>query len=317
MLFPTLNFGLFFIAVFFISWALAGRHRLRLYFLIIASYGFYAFWNWEFCFLLGGSSVFNWFIGSRIFRSRTDPARKSWVTFAVTANLAALGYFKYYNFGLDSVNAVIESLHLGRDIPYLDVILPVGISFFTFHGISYVVDIYRGKIERPAPLSHVLFYIAFFPQLVAGPIVRASHFLPQIARPVDPGDIRARRAILLILGGLFKKVVLANYLSTNLADDVFFDPMQYGTWDLLLANYGYAAQIYCDFSAYTDIAIGIAALLGSGNSGSAGIFRCHPGCGTISTSRSAATGTASSSVTAISSSRCCSAAFGTARPGIS
>ncbi len=241
---------------------MVGQPRLRLYFLIIASYGFYAFWNWAFCFLLAGSSVFNWFVGSRIFRSRTDRARKLWVGFAVSANLAALGYFKYYNFGLDSLNAVIESLHLGRDIPYLDVILPVGISFFTFHGISYVVDIYRRKIEQPAPLSHVLFYIAFFPQLVAGPIVRASHFLPQIARPVDPSDIRARRALLLILGGLFKKVVLANYLATNLADDVFFDPTQYGTWDLLLANYGYAAQIYCDFSAYTDIAIGIAALLG-------------------------------------------------------
>ena len=262
MLFPTLNFGLFFLAVFFVSWALVRLPRVRLAFLIAVSYGFYAAWDWRFCFLLGGSSVFNWLMGHLIYRSASTGGRKLLVSLATALNLALLGFFKYFNFFLNSANALIEHLGLGRDIPYLEIVLPVGISFFTFHGISYVVDIYRRKIERPAGLSHILFYIAFFPQLVAGPIVRASHFLPQIASPVDPRDIRARRALLLILGGLFKKVVLANYLATGLADDVFFDPTQYGAWDILLANYGYAAQIYCDFSAYTDIAIGVAALLG-------------------------------------------------------
>ena len=262
MLFPTLNFGLFFFAVFYISWALARLPRIRLGFLIIVSYGFYAAWDWRFCFLLGGSSVFNWAMGHLIHHTTEERSRKLLVSFAITLNLALLGLFKYFNFFLTSANSLIEALHLGREIPYLEIVLPVGISFFTFHGISYVVDIYRRKIARPARLSHILFYIAFFPQLVAGPIVRASHFLPQIAAPVDPRDIRARRALLLILGGLFKKVVLANYLATGLADDVFFDPTQYGAWDILLAAYGYAAQIYCDFSAYTDIAIGVAALLG-------------------------------------------------------
>lgn len=262
MLFPTLDFGLFFLGVFALSWALLKLPRIRLAVLVVASYGFYAAWDWRFCFLLAGSSVFNWFMGRQIHRTEGERARKILVGLAVAANLGTLGFFKYYNFFLDNLNGLIETLHLGRDIQYLDVILPVGISFFTFHGISYVVDIYRRKLERPSSLLNILFYIAFFPQLVAGPIVRASHFLPQIANPVNPADIRARRAFLLILGGLFKKVVLANYLASNLVDDVFFDPTQYGAWDLLLANYGYAAQIYCDFSAYTDIAIGVAALFG-------------------------------------------------------
>jgi D-alanyl-lipoteichoic acid acyltransferase DltB (MBOAT superfamily) len=201
-------------------------------------------------------------MGRRIYFATAPAGRKRLVTAAVAVNLAALGYFKYCNFFLSGINRLIEFFAPAHDIAYLDVILPVGISFFTFHGISYVVDIYRRDIKAPAGLQHILFYIAFFPQLVAGPIVRAAHFLPQLARPLDPGDIRARRALLLILGGLFKKVVLANYLATNLVDDVFFDPTQYGCGDLLFADYGYAAQIYCDFSAYTDIAIGVAALLG-------------------------------------------------------
>jgi D-alanyl-lipoteichoic acid acyltransferase DltB (MBOAT superfamily) len=260
VLFPTLDFGLFFLLVFSLAWGLRGFQQLRLIMLIAASYVFYGMWDWRFCFLLAGSSVFNWFMGWAI--GHVPARRKLLVSLAVTANLAALGFFKYCNFFLGAVNGGIEALHLGPDIAFLDIVLPVGISFFTFHGISYVVDIYRGKIERPASLVHVLFYISFFPQLVAGPIVRASHFLPQIAVPVDAADIRARRALLLIIGGLFKKVVLANYLSTNIADDVFFDPTQFGLGDLLFANYAYAAQIYCDFSAYTDIAIGVAALFG-------------------------------------------------------
>jgi alginate O-acetyltransferase complex protein AlgI len=232
----------------------------RLIFLIFASYVFYGFWDWRFCFLLSGSSLFNWMMGKLIYKS-TDAWRKPMVTLAVVLNLGLLGFFKYCNFFLGSVNGILDFTKFSHEVPYADVVLPVGISFFTFHGISYVVDIYRRKIDQPASLVHVLFYVSFFPQLVAGPIVRASHFLPQIANPVDPQDVRARRAILLILGGLFKKVILATYIS-SIVDPVFFDPSQYGTWDLMFADYGYAAQIYCDFSAYTDIAIGVAALLG-------------------------------------------------------
>jgi alginate O-acetyltransferase complex protein AlgI len=141
------------------------------------------------------------------------------------------------------------------------VILPVGISFFTFHGISYLVDVYRGDVAVCRRPDDILLYLSFFPQLVAGPIVRSSFFLPQLSQPVPP-TVPLGEPVLLILGGLFKKVVLANYIATDLVDPVFFDPGRYGALDRLLAAYGYAVQIYCDFSAYTDIAIGLAALLG-------------------------------------------------------
>jgi D-alanyl-lipoteichoic acid acyltransferase DltB (MBOAT superfamily) len=262
MLFPTLNFGLFFLVTFTISWSLVRWPVGRLGFLTLASYVFYGFWDWRFCFLLFASSLFNWLFGRLIFRECRERRRRLLVAAAVTANLVVLGIFKYFNFMLDSVNALLDSLGASRDIAYLTIVLPVGISFFTFHGISYVVDIHRRKLDRPATLPQLLLYISFFPQLVAGPIVRASHFLPQLARPADPNDIRATRAFLLILGGLFKKVVVANYLSTDFVDAVFFDPSGHGAFDLLLGAYGYAVQIYCDFSAYTDIAIGVAALFG-------------------------------------------------------
>jgi D-alanyl-lipoteichoic acid acyltransferase DltB (MBOAT superfamily) len=262
MLFPTLNFGLFFLAVFAIAWSLVARNRGRLAFLTVASYVFYAFWDWRFCFLLFGSSAANWFFGRAIFRT-TDPARRKVIVgIAVAVNLAVLGFFKYAGFLTATANSLLDATGIGREIPFLTVVLPVGISFFTFHGISYVVDIYRRKLDRPASLLEMLLYISFFPQLVAGPIVRAAHFLPQLAKPVDPNDIRATRAYLLILGGLFKKVVVANYLATDFVDGVFFDPSTHGPGDLLLGAYGYAIQIYCDFSAYTDMAIGVAALLG-------------------------------------------------------
>jgi D-alanyl-lipoteichoic acid acyltransferase DltB (MBOAT superfamily) len=262
MLFPTLNFGLFFLVVFAAAWGLRRRPTVRIAFLTLASYVFYAFWDWRFCGLLFGSSCLNWLFGQLIYRSRETGRRKLLVGIAVALNLLALGYFKYSNFLIGAANSGLSAIGSQKELRFLDIVLPVGISFFTFHGISYVVDLYRGKLVRPASLLNMLLYISFFPQLVAGPIVRAAHFLPQLVTRPDPRDIRATRAYLLILGGLFKKVVIANYLATDLVDDVFLDPSRYGAADLLLATYGYAVQIYCDFSAYTDIAIGVAALLG-------------------------------------------------------
>lgn len=262
MLFPTLDFGLFFLLVFPAAWLLVEHNDLRKLFLVGASYVFYGWWDWRFCFLLAASSLANWLFGHAIWRQRGNPAADRWLALAVVANLATLGFFKYCNFFIDSLNAVVAALGLGRDLPLLAVVLPVGISFFTFHGISYVVDIHRAKLTRPASLLDLLFYIAFFPQLVAGPIVRAAHFLPQLLRSPDPAAIATLRAFMLIGGGLFKKVIVASYLATNLVDPVFQDPARYGGGDILLAIYGYAIQIFCDFSAYTDIAIGVAALFG-------------------------------------------------------
>jgi len=262
VLFPTLNFGLFFLVVFALAWALPARPGARKLVLVLASYAFYAAWDWRFMALLGLSSLVNWLGGRWVGDPRLAARRQAVLALVVALDLGILGVFKYFNFFMESLGLLLAPLGLARDLPFLALVLPVGISFFTFHGISYVVDLARGDLKQPAGLIDMLLYISFFPQLVAGPIVRAAHFLPQLDRPVDPDRIAATRAFLLILGGLFKKVIVANYLATEIVDEAFRDPSRLGTVDLLVGVYGYAFQIYCDFSAYTDIAIGLAALLG-------------------------------------------------------
>ena len=263
MLFPTLGFLLFFTVVVVVLAAIDGprAHGWRKRFLVLASYYFYAQWDWRFCVLLAGSTLWTYGAGLVLGRLRGTGARKAVVAVAVGGHLLLLGLFKYADFFVESMNVLLHRLGLAREMPFMEFILPVGISFFTFHGISYVVDVYRSQVAVCRRLEDMLLYISFFPQLVAGPIVRASFFLPQLYAPTtrrfDPVP-----ALLLIVGGLFKKVVVANYLATDLVDPVFADPGHAGSLDLLLAAYGYAVQIYCDFSAYTDIAIGVAALLG-------------------------------------------------------
>src|SRR6202521_2203715 len=155
-----------------------------------------------------------------------------------------------------------SSLEWNVDIPFFEVGLPIAISFLTFHALSYIIDVYRGKLAPTRSLVDLLFYISFFPHLIAGPIVRAKAFLEQTVRKSDPKDIRLGLSVFLIAGGLFKKVIVANYLSTDFVDGVFRQPADSSRLDLLLGMYAYAIQIYCDFSAYTDIAIGVANLLG-------------------------------------------------------
>ena len=261
MLFPTLDFLFFFGVVVALAATLTGHGRGRNLMLVVASYYFYAQWNWHFCFLLAGSSVLTYAGGLGIAAMASDRARRAVVGCTVAAHLLLLAFFKYYDFLTSGLNAALDALHTGTHFPLIEVILPVGISFFTFHGISYLVDVYRGDVAVCRRLDDILLYLSFFPQLVAGPIVRSSFFLPQLSRPVA-ARVPLAEPVLLILGGLFKKVVLANYIATDLVDPVFFDPGRYGPLDRLLAAYGYAVQIYCDFSAYTDIAIGLAALLG-------------------------------------------------------
>ena len=261
MLFPTLDFLLFFAVVVALAAPLSGYARARNLLLVVASYVFYAQWNWRFCFLLAGSSVLTYLGGLGIAAMSSDRAKRLVVGGTVGAHLLLLAFFKYFDFLATGLNAALDALHTGAQFPLVEVILPVGISFFTFHGISYLVDVYRGDVAVCRRLDDILLYLSFFPQLVAGPIVRASFFLPQLSQPV-PARVPFAEPVLLILGGLFKKVVLANYIATDLVDPVFFDPGRYLVLDRLLAAYGYAVQIYCDFSAYTDIAIGLAALLG-------------------------------------------------------
>jgi D-alanyl-lipoteichoic acid acyltransferase DltB (MBOAT superfamily) len=261
MLFPTVTFAVFIAVVLPANWLLMPRPRLWRPFIIAASYVFYGFWDWHFVFLLAASTLFNQACAVAVHRSRPDRLRRFWVGVAVAGNLSVLGYFKYYDFFLSSVHNTAARLDVGVSVTLIQVALPVGISFFTFMALSYVIDTYRGTF---APVSTIRFatFLSFFPHLVAGPIVRPRELIPQMDTSRDPRRIDASRALVLIMGGLFKKVVIASYVSAHLVDNVFGNPGQYSSLETLVAIYAYAVQIYCDFSGYTDIAIGVAMLLG-------------------------------------------------------
>jgi alginate O-acetyltransferase complex protein AlgI len=262
MLFPTVEFAVFFAVVFAITWPLNRRNTWKKWWLVAVSYYFYAFWRVEFTLLLLGSSVFNYVVALELGRLRDGPGRSALLGVAVFANLALLGYFKYYNFFAAQLMDALAAVGLKLEISFIEMALPIAISFLTFHALSYVIDVYRRVLKPTTSLVDILLYISFFPHLIAGPIVRANKFLAQTAAPCDPAAIRLGGSVLLILGGLFKKVIVANYLSTEFVDGVFRAPTDYSSFDLLFAMYAYSIQIYCDFSAYTDIAIGVASLLG-------------------------------------------------------
>jgi D-alanyl-lipoteichoic acid acyltransferase DltB (MBOAT superfamily) len=262
MLFPTVEFAAFFVVVFSLNWFLKDCQRQRKLMLVAASYFFYGFWDWRFMFLLLNSSLINYFFGIWISKEQVDNKRKALVTAAVAINLCILGVFKYYGFFLSTLSDLLSQLGFARDIPIAQIILPVGISFYTFQAISYIVDVYRKKIEANPSLVDTVLYISFFPQLMAGPIVRANVFMPQLNQPPEITKEDAGYAFILIFFGLVKKTIIASYIASRIVEPAFNDPTIYGTVDLLFGIYGYAVQIYCDFSAYSDIAIGVALLLG-------------------------------------------------------
>jgi alginate O-acetyltransferase complex protein AlgI len=261
MLFPTIQFALFFVVVLTANWLLLPHRRQWKWFMLAASYFFYGAWDWRFVFLIVASTLFNQAAVGAMTRARDDRSRRLAVTVAVAGNLGVLGWFKYYGFFVSSLINLFRPLGIDLPLPLLEITLPVGISFFTFQALSYVIDIYRGKEQR-APLLDFAVYLAFFPQLVAGPIVRSSEFMPQIDTPKDPRRVDAARAFALIAGGLFKKVVVANTLAGAIVDPVFASPSQFSALEVMMGVYGYAVQIYADFSGYTDIAIGVALLMG-------------------------------------------------------
>ena len=261
MLFPTVTFAIFFLIVFPLNWLLLPReHRWRL-FIIAASYVFYGYWNWRFTLLLAGVTVWNQLWGRTIHHLADDRARRVALGVAVAGDLGVLAYFKYVDFFLLSAKNLLDDIGIHVSPSFLEVTLPVGISFFTFQALSYVIDIHRRQI-RPTSFLDFAAYLSFFPQLVAGPIVRASEFLPQLRERHDPRRVDASRALFLIMSGLFKKVVLADFLATHIVEPVFGVPDQRSALESLVGIYGFAVQIYCDFSGYTDIAIGLALLLG-------------------------------------------------------
>ncbi len=261
MLFPTIDFGIFFGIVFLGHWLLNPHPKLWKTFMVVASYVFYGWWNWHYIFLLGAATVTAQAGAAAV--NRTESLRaKRWILGAtISSLLGLLVWFKYYGFLSLNLDNTLHALGLSAPIPLMQVILPVGISFFTFMAISHVVDVYREQIE-PAGWLDFAVYLSFFPHLVAGPIVRAHEPLPPTRRRRDPPTIDYSRAAYLIFAGLFKKVVISSFLASAIVDPVFGAPGQHSALEILFAIYGYAVQIYADFSGYTDIAIGIALLLG-------------------------------------------------------
>jgi alginate O-acetyltransferase complex protein AlgI len=261
VLFPTATFAIFFLLVLPLSWlTMPWPHRWRP-FIVLASYVFYSWWDWHFIFLLAGSTLWNHVLATAIHRSRVPSRRKLFLILALAGNVGVLGYFKYYDFFVSSAAQTVERVGIPWVPHIVGVALPVGISFFTFMAISYIMDIYRRELE-PVSLTKFGAYLSFFPHLVAGPIVRGSELLPQLETPRDPSRVDTSRAFYLIATGLFKKVVIANYLSTHIVDAVFGAPVQHSSLETWIAVYAYAVQIYADFSGYTDMAIGLALLLG-------------------------------------------------------
>jgi D-alanyl-lipoteichoic acid acyltransferase DltB (MBOAT superfamily) len=284
MLFPTITFAVFFLVVYVANWLTMPRPRLWRWTILAASAVFYGWWDWRFVVLLAAAASANQFFARRIAaasgvggdarerdargggsrddrRARRGRPGRAWLVVAIVANVGVLGLFKYYDFFVASLDDLLGTFGLGTSLPLFDLVVPVGLSFLVFRMLTYAVDIYRGAI-RPAPALDFAVYVAFFPYLLAGPIARAAEFLPQLRVPRDPRRVDAARAFRLILGGLVKKVLIADYLATNLVDGVFAAPGQYSSVETLVGIYAYAAQIYCDFSGYTDIAVGVALLLG-------------------------------------------------------
>lgn len=260
MLFPTTDFAIFFAVVFTANWLLNPHPRAWKLFMIAASFFFYSWWNWHYVFLLAASTMIAC-VGAIVIAGLEGRARRFAMIGSLAGLLGLLAWFKYYTFLAVSIDSLTRHIFGGQPVPLIEVYLPVGISFYTFMAISYVVDVYRKTLQPARPVDLAV-YLCFFPHLVAGPIVRGEELLPQIRKRRDPNHIDYGRAIWLIGAGLFKKMVVSAYISSSIVDPVFGSPNTHSNIEILFAIYGYAIQIYADFSGYTDIAIGIALLLG-------------------------------------------------------
>jgi len=259
MLFNSITF-LFFVPLVLLALRLSPRVT-RQHVLLLASYYFYGSWDWRFLGLILFTTSVDYVLGNWIHASEDTRLRRRLLLVSVALNLGILGFFKYFNFFVDSAALLIESIGLHASLPTLQIILPVGISFFIFQSMSYVIDIYR-RDGAPAP-SFVLYalYIAYFPQLVAGPISRAADLMPQLAAPARVTAERVNIGLCLILLGLAKKVLIADMLAPEV-DRIFADPAAMTSGELLRGAYLFAFQIYGDFSGYSDIARGVSELFG-------------------------------------------------------
>ncbi len=255
------NSGLFlFLFVGFAGFYLLLRRTTTLRILYVIAFSIYFYYKSSgiYFLLLLFAAISDYLIGNAIARTEDKTTKKRWVALSVVINLGMLGYFKYTNFFIEMANGLMGAGFLN----FQNIFLPVGISFFVFQSMSYTIDIYRGQIRPLERWIDYVFYLSFFPQLVAGPIVRAKDFIPQIRRPLYVSREMFGTAIGLIVIGLLKKAIISDYISLNFVDRIFDEPALYSGFECLMGIYGYALQIYCDFSGYSDMAIGIALLLG-------------------------------------------------------
>jgi len=259
MNFVSFEFLSFLGTVYVLHWVLP-QERARKWVLTVASYLFYAIWDWRFCFLMLFVTA-NTFAAGHLVSSLERSGRKLTLAASIGIDLAVLAFFKYYNFFAANAAAALADLGFPGNLPMLQIVLPVGISFYTFHAISYVVDIYRGKVQPETSFVNVALYISFFPQLIAGPIVRATFIMPQIRRRRPFSRSQQAMGIRLLLRGFIYKAVIADLLA-QVADPVFAHLDQYDAHALLTAVVAFYGQIYFDFAGYSSMAIGTARLFG-------------------------------------------------------
>jgi D-alanyl-lipoteichoic acid acyltransferase DltB (MBOAT superfamily) len=261
MAFNSTVFAVFFVLVYggylLLRRSVRGQNAL----LLVASYVFYGWWDWRFCGLLAASTVIDYAVGRAMHASEDPKRRKHLLWVSLCANLGMLGFFKYFDFFANSVKDGLNAFGMEANPVLLEVVLPVGISFYTFQTLSYTIDIYRRKLEPTKDFLAFALFVSFFPQLVAGPIERASHLLPQMLRPRKFDLPEFHAGLYLILWGLFKKIVIADNMAP-ICNDVYQSYWEHQGLTVLLATVAFAFQIYCDFSAYSDIARGCGKLLG-------------------------------------------------------
>jgi len=275
LLFTQLYFWIFLTVVFLGYNFIYKNNFLRNFYLLLVSLFFYYKSGGYFFSLLIFSTIVDYTAGILIYHANKPYKRKIWLTISIITNLLVLGYFKYTYFIVDLINelfhtnykvlnvlALLSNKAFNTNFDINNIILPVGISFYTFQTMSYTIDVYRNKIKPVKNIFDFAFYVTYFPQLVAGPIVRASQFIPQLFLKYQLSKEQFGHAIFLILNGLIKKMVVSDYISINFVDRVFENPLSFSGIENLMAVYGYAIQIYCDFSGYTDIAIGVSMLFG-------------------------------------------------------
>jgi alginate O-acetyltransferase complex protein AlgI len=260
MIFTQLVFFIFFAVTLVVHWLLPGQRARKLW-LLIASYFFYGWWDHRFLGLIALCTVIDYAVGLALGRVERPRARRLLIVTSLCTNLGILGFFKYFNFFVGSASELLRALGVPAATPTLEILLPAGISFFTFQTMSYTIDVYRRELAPCKNFLDFATFVAFFPQLVAGPIVRASAFLPQLVKNHVLSNVNARRVLLLFVVGYFKKACIADNIAVAI-DPVFSDPEAHAAADRLLGAVLYSIQIYCDFSGYTDMAVACALAFG-------------------------------------------------------